>query len=336
MGESGGKSLISVIIPAYNAERTLERTVRSVMASAIPLDVLIVDDGSTDGTRELADRLLQENADSLRGVEDSLPYQNQTCLHVIHQPNSGCYQARVNALKQIKTPYFGFVDADDTVDPDMYERMLAFAQEYDLDIVECDVVGGIRNDGVDEFFTSRDEIAQKVIRPVIAEGCGCMFVWNKLYRRRNVKLEPSPIFMFEDMALNLQLFDGVGKFGRLHEGLYHYDVNPGSSVKNFRRKNVDDLKEVIRFRKEYLPRYGIANDDPAHERWLRKNVRNMYITAASACCSDWSTRVSNVRYLFDVAGYGRPACLQLRILVLLIVKRAQVLVKRICKQENWK
>ena len=314
-------ALISVIIPAYNAERSLERTVRSVLGQTQKdIEVWIVDDGSTDQTGAVADRL---------AFEDSR-------VRVLHQANSGCYQARVNALKRIGTPWFAFVDADDTIEPDMYERMLAFAQEHDLDIVECDTVGDNRNGGMDELFLSREEIAQKVIRPVVAEGNGCMFAWNKLYRRRDVMLEPSPIFMFEDMALNLQLFDGVEKFGRLHRELYHYDVNPGSSVKNFRRKNVDDLKEVIRFRKKYLPRYGISNDDAAHERWLRKNVRNMYITAASACCSDWSTRVSNVRYLFDVAGYGRPACLQLRILVLLIVKRAQVLVKRICKQENWK
>ena len=186
------------------------------------------------------------------------------------------------------------------------------------------------------MFVSRDEIAQKVIRSVVAEGNGCMFAWNKLYQRREVSLEPSPIFMFEDMALNLQLFDGVERFGRLHRGLYHYDVNPGSSVKNFRRKNVDDLKEVIRFREKYLPRYGITNEDASHERWLRKNVRNMYITAASAWCADWSTRVSNVRYLFDAAGYKQPVCLQLRILVLQIAKRVQVLIKRILGRENWK
>lgn len=312
---------LSVIIPAYNAERTLERAVRSVLAQTLKeLEALVVDDGSTDRTGELADRL---------AAEDSR-------VRVIHQSNSGCYQARVNALRSIDTPWFAFVDADDTVEPDMYERMLAFAEEHELDIVECDIVGGVCNGGVDELFISRDEIAQKVIRPVIAEGSGCMFAWNKLYRRREVELESSPIFMFEDMALNLQLFEGVEKFGRLHRGLYHYEVNQGSSVKNFRRKNVDDLKEVIRFRKKYLPRYGIENDDVAHGLWLRKNVRNMYITAASAHCSDWATRVGNVRYLFEAAGIKSPACLQLRIFVLMILKRSQVLVKRVLGLERWK
>ena len=51
---------VAVVIPAYNAERTIERTVRSVLASSIPLDVWVVDDGSTDGTGELLDRLVGE------------------------------------------------------------------------------------------------------------------------------------------------------------------------------------------------------------------------------------------------------------------------------------
>lgn len=322
---------ISVIIPAYNAEKTIERTVRSVMASTIPLEVWVVDDGSTDGTGALADRL----AESYNPKSNNPTISNSTILHVLHQPNCGCYQARVNALKQIKTPYFGFVDADDTVEPDMYERMLAFAQKHDLDIVECDTVGGIRNDGVDEFFTSRDEIAQKVIRPVVAEGCGCMFAWNKLYQRRDVNLEPSPIFMFEDMAINLQLFEGIERFGRLHQGLYHYDVNAGSSVKNFRRKNVDDLKEIMRFRQKYLPHYGIGPDDPAHRNWLAKNVRNMLITASSAKCESWSKRVGNVRYLLEAAGIQPTAALQVRVALLFIAKRLQVIVKRLLHREHW-
>lgn len=295
------------------------------MASTIPLDIWIVDDGSTDGTGALADCLAANNPQS----------NNQTILHVIHQPNSGCYQARVNALLRIQTPWFAFVDADDTVEPDMYERMLSFARTHNLDIVECDTVGGVRNGGVDELFLSGDEIAQKVIRPVIAEGCGCMFAWNKLYRRRDIQFEPSPIFMFEDMAINLQLFEGVERFGRLHQGLYHYDVNPGSSVKNFRRKNVEDLKEVIRFRKKYLPHYGIGPDDPAHANWLAKNVGNMLITASSAKCESWPMRVRNARYLLEAAGIQPPATLQIRVAFLFVAKRLQVLIKRLLHKEHW-
>lgn len=123
-------ALISVIIPAYNAERTLERTVRSVMESTIPVDVWIVDDGSTDGTAALVDRLAASCNQTFQQSN------NPAILHAIHQKNCGAYQARLNALKRIKTPYFGFVDADDTVESDMFEKMLNLAMKENLDVVQ--------------------------------------------------------------------------------------------------------------------------------------------------------------------------------------------------------
>ena len=120
---------VSVIIPAYNAAKTVERTIRSVLASTIPVDVFVVDDGSTDGTGELLDRMEKELASA-----------NGARLVVMHQPNCGAYQARLNALKKIETPYFGFVDADDEVDPKMYEKMLAAMERGRLDAVQCGYV----------------------------------------------------------------------------------------------------------------------------------------------------------------------------------------------------
>ena len=118
---------VSVIIPAYNAAKTVERTIRSVLASTISVEVFVVDDGSTDGTGELLDRMERELAPS-----------NGSRLVVMHQPNCGAYQARLNALKKIETPYFGFVDADDEVDPKMYEKMLAAMERENLDAVQCE------------------------------------------------------------------------------------------------------------------------------------------------------------------------------------------------------
>ena len=82
--------IVSVVIPAYNAAKSVEKTVRSVIASTIPVDVIVVDDGSTDGTGELLDKM--ERAQGLN---------NRSRITVIHQPNSGAYQARLNALKKI-------------------------------------------------------------------------------------------------------------------------------------------------------------------------------------------------------------------------------------------
>ena len=121
---------VAVIIPAYNAESGIEKSVRSVLAQTLQdIEVWIVDDGSNDKTAEIADSLVQVDKR----------------VKVIHQENCGCYQARLAALKLIKTPYFGFVDADDLIDTTMYEKMLSIMVANNFDVVQCGYdINGVR------------------------------------------------------------------------------------------------------------------------------------------------------------------------------------------------
>lgn len=101
--------LISVIIPVYNIKKYLPRCVRSVTAQTYErLEILLVDDGSTDGTAELCDRL---------AMEDSR-------IRVFHKKNGGSSSARNMGLAGMSGEYVGFVDSDDYIEPDMYEKLL--------------------------------------------------------------------------------------------------------------------------------------------------------------------------------------------------------------------
>ena len=115
--------MISVVIPVYNTKEYLETCVRSVTAQTYrDLEILLIDDGSADGSGELCDRLANEDPR----------------IVVIHQPNAGVSTARNRALSIAHGDWFSFVDSDDWLEPDMYEQMLALAEEKDADIVECD------------------------------------------------------------------------------------------------------------------------------------------------------------------------------------------------------
>lgn len=281
---------VTVIIPAYNAERTVERTVRSVLASTLPVDVIVVDDGSTDGTAAAVEAL----AESVR---------NGAMLRVVRQPNAGAYTARLRGLAEAHTPYVAFADADDAVEPLMYERLLAFSRANDLDIAQCDAAGAPRANISQELFLDEAEVREKVVLPRLLRGEGAVSVWDKLYRNRfkGAKFEPSDIMMFEDLAINLQFFVGAKRIGYLHEGLYRYDVNPGSSVRNFRLKNVSDLREAIRFREKFLPQLvGGDCDARVMAAWIVRNVRNMYLVACSAPVRDGVPRIEKVRALLDL------------------------------------
>ena len=272
----------------------------------MPVDIIVVDDGSVEPLR-------------LEGVR------------VIRQVNQGPYTARLNGVSASTTPYIGFVDADDTVEPDMYEKMLSFAKTEDLDVVQCDIVGQSVQRG-NEVLKDQDEVLRRYVKPTLIKGESSAFVWNKLYRKATCfdghVFSPSRILMFEDLAINLQAFQRVSRMGLLHHGLYHYEVNSGSSVRNFKRKNVDDFKEAIRFRELYAPGFGIDVDDPVMKQWISKNLRNYVITASCAPCRSWRERMSNVRYIYESIVGEVPAALSLKVCAIRFAKSIQRLIRR--------
>ena len=102
---------ITVIIPAYNIENLITRCVESVVKQTYPeelIQILVVDDGSTDDTGRIIDELAEK-------------YSNVTALH---EPNGGSSKARNYALSKAEGDYIGFVDSDDYISPFMYEKLV--------------------------------------------------------------------------------------------------------------------------------------------------------------------------------------------------------------------
>ena len=257
---------VGIVIPAYNAERGLAKSVRSVLAQTYhDIEVWIVNDGSRDRTGEVATRFARQDSR----------------VHVIHQQNCGCYQARLNALKKIKTTYFGFVDADDVIDPTMFEKMLDFAEREHLDVVQCghDVNGKyVEWKGCSSILCSHESVIEEYVKPLLVEGAlGGAFVWNKLYRNQYdfEAFDPTDNdTTFEDMIFNLQFFLKVQRMGFLNESLYHYCINEGSSVSNFTARTLKDFGECIRVRKAVIPLYCIRDSKSLCRHWSRINALN--------------------------------------------------------------
>ena len=121
--------LISVVIPVYNIEKYLERCVYSVREQTYKnLEIILVDDGSTDNSGLICDKLAAEDAG----------------IRVFHKKNGGSSSARNLGISKAQGEYIGFVDSDDYIEPDMYELLYAAIQEYDADIAQ------IGRDEIDE------------------------------------------------------------------------------------------------------------------------------------------------------------------------------------------
>lgn len=115
--------LVSIIIPAYNQEILVEKCIRSALNQTYKyVEVVVVDDGSTDSTPEICDRLAQEDK---RVV-------------VVHQKNTGIGGAYNKCLDTATGDYVMSVDSDDYIAPEMVERLLFAMKKYDADIAQCD------------------------------------------------------------------------------------------------------------------------------------------------------------------------------------------------------
>ena len=178
-------------------------------------------------------------------------------------------------MEIVSTPYFGFADADDIVEPDMYEKMLRLAKQHSLEVVQCDVFGGAPSET--EIVIGKDAVRTRVFDPILIRGTVSAFVWDKLYLNRGRRLAPIDIMMYDDLAMNFQLLEGVERFAYLHEGLYHYRINNQCSIRNFKWKNALDLATAVRIRRKYLPLYGIRHSFFINIVWFMRNFRNMCI-----------------------------------------------------------
>ena len=115
------KISVSVIVPMYNRELYIEECINSILNQTIEsMELIIVDDGSTDYSKELCEKYLSDER-----------------VSYYYQENEGLAAARDTGIKHATGEYIGFVDSDDWVDLDMYERMYEVAKQYDADVVFC-------------------------------------------------------------------------------------------------------------------------------------------------------------------------------------------------------
>ena len=163
---------ISIIVPVYNIIEYLPRCVESLRKQTYDkIEILLVDDGSTDGTAALCDALAAEDVR----------------IRVFHKQNGGSSSARNLGIQEATGEYLGFVDSDDYVEPDMYERLLQAIETTHLPIAQTgrDEIDpeGKKLPNICEPVTERQEIpAKEFLRELLMHRGDCSFC-TKLVRR---------------------------------------------------------------------------------------------------------------------------------------------------------
>lgn len=157
-----GDKLISVVVPVYNTERYVKRCIDSILEQTYKnLEIICVDDGSSDCSGQILDQLAMKDAR----------------IKVIHNSRSGVSHTRNTALRLARGEYIGFVDSDDYIVPDMYQRMLAIMEQKAVDMVTCNY-----------FFDFEGEIVQAVNKkPVSVNEMTTMEFLPYIYERDSYK-----------------------------------------------------------------------------------------------------------------------------------------------------
>ena len=202
---------VSIIVPVYNTEKYLGKCLESLSRQSLEdIEIICVDDGSSDNSGQICDRFA------------SLDKR----FTVIHKENEGVSKARNTALDIADGVYVGFVDSDDWVECNMFEKLYEKAVSNSYDIVQCAYNGG-RKCEKELTLTGEEEII-----PSFMEGAVSNSVWDKIYKAeliRDIRFEIDLRFA-EDFEFNARALLSARVVSIIPDVLYHYTERAGSET----------------------------------------------------------------------------------------------------------
>lgn len=240
--DSYKKPLVSMVVPAYNAETSIIRCIDTVLAQSFAdLEIVIVDDGSTDLTPAILDWYAE----------------NYPNIRVIHQENAGVQEARNTGIKHAGGKYTGFVDSDDMIRPEMVQRLYVSAvkNRCDIAITSAYQIGNRGYVSTMQYPVEEDIaiMTEEFLKIYISGGYALPAVWNKLYRTSLLKKHLFPTIRFEDEAWTPYVLSYAEKICYLNDCSYEYDrsISNGSLVDKWSGKSKEavflDHKKSILF-----------------------------------------------------------------------------------------
>lgn len=259
---------ISIIIPVYNMEEYLDICLESLLSQTLnEVEVIFVDDGSTDKSVEKLKTYIEK-------------YNN---IRLLCQKHKGVSAARNLGIRHSSGDYITFVDADDYVEYNMYNKLYNMAYENNSDMIICDFyekyedkkesVRVLKN--VDNYENVLDVVKNEIINKHEYAFC-----FNKLYKsniikNNNIAFNES-ISICEDLEFNLKYIDRCDKITYLPIPLYNYLIRPTSASRTMTSiKSYNTLKVTYNWCIEYAEKWNLLNQD-TNTSLLKTNIKAPY------------------------------------------------------------
>lgn len=215
--------LISVLVAAYNVERYLPRFFEKIENQAYNhLEIILVDDGSTDATGQLCDFFAEKHEN----------------IKVVHTTNGGVSVARNMCLNNATGDFISFVDPDDEISIDFYSKVATFIEKTDCDLIILNRFN-VYPDGKKveiRHFNESGIIEKNVVMQMLFDEALGSQLWEKVYRRdlwEGIRFTPGRVYA-EDVAVLHRVVDRAHKIGTIAEPLYYYYINEATLTTSYR------------------------------------------------------------------------------------------------------
>lgn len=236
------KIKVSVIVPIYKTEKYLSTCVESLLCQTLKeIEIILIDDGSPDNCPALCDNY---------ALKDSR-------IKVIHKTNSGLSDARNIGIKEAAGEYIGFVDSDDWVKPEMFEKMYQNAIQNNADVVVCNLfvceqgkqmIKKTYWSNVKQGIVSK----KKIYRNIFVEPC---YIWNKIYKKTFLnenKLYFIKGYIYEDVPFFTQVMLLAKSVSYCPLYLYFYRIGRNDSLSRGKSEKQLDIIDIAQITQNIL------------------------------------------------------------------------------------
>lgn len=279
---------VSIVVPIYNVSKYLDKCLSSICnQSYINLEIILVDDGSTDNSSQICDKYASRDKR----------------IKVIHKCNGGLVSARKAGVNAASGEYTLFVDGDDWIEPDHVGRMirslhgefpdigtaLSLKREYSDGSIA--VISPLSDCTLQDRIYYRDEFDELIWPEFICDNDIETFnipinAWIKLYRtdfiRKCIKQVNDEVTMIEDGLINFICLMNARSMGITHESGYHYMIHDNSMVHSDSTKNVDAIRVAWKSAIEYIDKTSIESERKRYyeKKWMRLIYYALMVSAS--------------------------------------------------------
>ena len=254
--------MVSIIVPIYNAERYINRCVKSIAGQSYQnLEIILVDDGSKDNSLQLCNEWASRDKR----------------IHVVTQANRGVSAARNAGLAHATGQYIMFLDSDDYMKSNMCAVMLSKLEEKDADLVIC---GTEENGGTywkpkhDADYTTLESFKHDFIQLLMTELLSPS--WNKLYRKEKITSGfPVGVSFGEDLIFNLSYLKNCQRVSFIADALHFHEKENANSLAHI----IDSrrLVDIETLQTSILNFYGKKDDALVHGKYIKDIIQYVKI-----------------------------------------------------------